>query len=185
MASLMICHIICAQHPGLMLSLTHDTIMCCNRLSAIGVLDLVGRTDRFEYMMCNIMCLFVCALVRTWTGTGHRCFTVPVCLCISPDFDGYQGTKNETLTPRDPKQVSKPKYEDTALQARPNIGYESSYHQTWSLYISLTLFHFRHWENCFLFFKRQKEPRLSHWETLRVACAAPIVCRQADSLHAD
>ena len=23
------------------------------------------------------------------------------CLCISPDLDGYQGTKNETLSPRD------------------------------------------------------------------------------------
>jgi hypothetical protein len=29
------------------------------------------------------------------------CFTI--CLCISPDLDGYryQGNKNETLTPRD------------------------------------------------------------------------------------
>jgi hypothetical protein len=37
----------------------------------------------------------------TWhargSGAGHeRCFTV--CLCIGPDLDGYQGTKNETLT---------------------------------------------------------------------------------------
>jgi hypothetical protein len=28
-----------------------------------------------------------------------------ICLCISPDLDGYKGTKNETLTPQDPQQV--------------------------------------------------------------------------------
>jgi hypothetical protein len=30
------------------------------------------------------------------------CFTT--CLCISPDFDGYQGNKNETSTPRGPRK---------------------------------------------------------------------------------
>jgi hypothetical protein len=30
----------------------------------------------------------------------YICFTM--CLCISPDLDGYQGTENETLSPERP-----------------------------------------------------------------------------------
>jgi hypothetical protein len=37
-----------------------------------------------------------------------------------------QGTKNETLALQDPQQVSKPKYEATALPAHQNIGYPNS-----------------------------------------------------------
>ena len=37
-----------------------------------------------------------------------------------------QGTKNEKLTPQDPEQVPKPKYEATVLQARLIIGYPNS-----------------------------------------------------------
>jgi len=33
-----------------------------------------------------------------------------------------QGTKSEALSPQDPQQVPKPKYEATALQASPSIG---------------------------------------------------------------
>jgi hypothetical protein len=40
-------------------------------------------------------------------GALTICFTI--CLCISPDLDRYQGTKNETLSPRDPQRVPKPK----------------------------------------------------------------------------
>ena len=28
-----------------------------------------------------------------------------ICLCISPDLDGYQGTKNEKLSPERPTRV--------------------------------------------------------------------------------
>jgi hypothetical protein len=48
-----------------------------------------------------------------------------------------RGPKNETSTPgpKDSKQVSKPKYEATALQAPPNIGYpnitKDSMHDSW------------------------------------------------------
>ena len=34
-----------------------------------------------------------------------------------------QDTKNETMALQNPRQVSKPKYEATALQAHSNIGY--------------------------------------------------------------
>ena len=45
------------------------------------------------------------------------CFTIclPVCITISPDLDGYRAqNNNEKLTPQDPQQVPKPKYEATA-----------------------------------------------------------------------
>jgi len=49
-----------------------------------------------------------------------------------------QGTKNETLALHDPRQVSKPEYEATALQARPSIsiGYPHSANGQYALYYS-------------------------------------------------
>jgi hypothetical protein len=47
-------------------------------------------------------------------GMFTICFTI--CLCISPDLVGYQGTKNETLSPRNPQRVLKPKYEGYRYQ---------------------------------------------------------------------
>jgi hypothetical protein len=58
------------------------------------------------------------------------CFTICLCTGISPDLDGYQGTKNELLTPQDPQQVPKPKYEATALQVS---RYDNMFHDM-SLY---------------------------------------------------
>ena len=62
------------------------------------------------------------------------CFTIPLCLCISPDFDGRRAPKSEILAPHDPQQVSKPKYEATALHARSSIGYPNSTNGQYALY---------------------------------------------------
>jgi hypothetical protein len=47
-----------------------------------------------------------------------------------------QGTRNETLALQDPQQVSKPKYEATASQAHPSIGYPNSANGQYTLYCS-------------------------------------------------
>ena len=47
-----------------------------------------------------------------------------------------QGAKNETLALQDPQQVSKPKYEATALQAHPSTGYPNSTNGQYTPYYS-------------------------------------------------
>ena len=46
------------------------------------------------------------------------------------------GTKNATLTPQDPQQISEPKYEATAPQAHPSIGYPYSTNGEYALHHS-------------------------------------------------
>jgi hypothetical protein len=60
-----------------------------------------GRNqEHHQEAMMKVLRVFV-PLVRP---TVARCFTIcfTICLCISPDFDGNRGTKNETLCPERP-----------------------------------------------------------------------------------
>jgi len=95
----------------------HDLEDCCvfgrgevegSSLPGVGwsVCHTVPNSANLIFIIGLSVCLFVCALVRTCTGTGHQ---------------------NETLTPQDPQQFPKPKYESaTALQAHPSIGHPNS-----------------------------------------------------------
>ena len=81
--------------------------------------DMVVGDTGFDHFgvrrICFTMCL--CILVPIPGHDVSRC----VCVGYVGSVSGQtreQGTKNETLlTPQDLKQVSKPKYEATALQA--------------------------------------------------------------------
>ena len=82
--------------------------------------------------------------ITTCTGIKEY-FTI--CLFTMSMFHGMfvyesglrreQGTKNETLALQEAQQVSKPKYEATALHVHPNVGHPKS--TTGSMYNSVAL----------------------------------------------
>jgi hypothetical protein len=93
-SSLCVCVCVCVRARARVL----DSVTLCHDVfppyvSRLPLPKLSGQHVIFT--ACFTACFMACFTV---------CFTV--CLCISPNFDGYKGTKNETLTPEDPKRVS-------------------------------------------------------------------------------
>jgi len=122
-----------------------------------GMENTCRRTEMWQSTNLTAHHHSICiAVVLTIFFTMCLCkFHEIIILYVSPDFDGYwaqrmqhdmsfqdlfhdvfvylsrlgrvHGTNSETLTPQDPQQVSKRKYEATAPQAHPSTGYPHYY----------------------------------------------------------